>query len=123
MMFGRIVEVMLGCWLILSPFIFRHPDEKVAWWVNDIACGTAALLLAFLSYWRPLRYAHLVTLLIGAWLAGYAWVAAGHDAAPALQNEIIVGMLLMMFALVPNYADLPPQRWRDYYAQRARDER
>lgn len=122
MMFGRVIELMLGCWLILSPFIFRHPDGARAWWVTDLACGTAALLLALLSYWRPLRYAHLSTLLLGGWLAAHAWLAAGQDAAPALQNEIIVGLLLMMFALVPNQADLPPQRWRDYYARRARGE-
>ena len=82
MMFGRIVEVMLGCWLVLSPFVFRHPDARVEWWANDLACGTAAIVLAFLSYWRPLRYAHVVTLLVGAWLAAHAAVAWVEVEAP-----------------------------------------
>src|SRR5690606_33035690 len=90
MMWSRVVEIMLGCWLMISPFIFAHDSAKPALWINDFSCGSAVILFALLSYWRPTRHAHLLTLAVGGWLIGFRyWVGFG-SAPPAPQNHVIL---------------------------------
>jgi hypothetical protein len=35
-----------------------------------------------------------------------------------LQNDLLTGLLLLMLAIVPNEASLPPQAWREFYAEK-----
>lgn len=116
-MWARVVEVMLGCWLAISPFIFRLSLSEWHIWVNDFVCAALIIALGLLSYWRPLRHAHLITGLAALWLMGFGYFAAPHPLPPASQNELMVGFLLVMFAIIPNEASLPPQAWREFYAR------
>ncbi len=117
-MWPRVVEVMLGAWLAVSPFIFNHPAEEWWLWANDFSSSFAVIVLALLSHWRPLRYAHLLIAGVGLWLMGFGYFASPHPLPPALQNDLLMGMLLVMFATLPNEADLPPSSWRDFYARK-----
>ena len=110
-MWSRDVEIMIGCWLAMSPFIFGHPSAETAWWINDFGCALAVVALAASSYWKLLRHAHLGQLVVGIWLIGFAYahgfgVEGGTPAA--LQNAVSVGLLLAMFGLIPNNASDPP---------------
>lgn len=118
-MWGRILEVMLGLWLVLSPFIFGHYPADRPLWVSDFACGAAMVLLALLSFWRVTRYAHLLQLAVAAWLVGFGYFHGGYPAAPGYQNDIFVGLTLMLLAIIPNEAEQPPRSWRRYYQQQA----
>lgn len=114
-MWARDVEIMIGCWLAMSPFIFGHPSTENAWWVNDFATAFAVVCFAGCSYWKRMRYAHLGQLLVGVWLIGFAYyhgfgIEAGAPAA--MQNSASVGLLLLMFGLVPSYASQPPESWQ-----------
>ncbi len=112
-MWARVVEVMLGCWLGLSPFIFRHAAEEKGFWLNDLLCGFAVITLALLSFWGPLRHAHLAIGVVALWLVVFGFLTAS-PAPPASQNHILVGLALLMFAIIPNEANLPPHSWRDF---------
>jgi hypothetical protein len=82
-MWARVVEIMIGCWLAISPFIFRHAaGEKALWW-NDLGAAVAVIVLASLSFWRPLRHAHLAIGLVALWLIGFAYLASAHPVPPA----------------------------------------
>lgn len=125
-MWGRAVEVMLGLWLVLSPFIFRHFEDGGWLWVNDMVCGGAVVVVALaamlaLLWWPRLRYVHLAILVVGAWLAGFGYVAGGHPSEGGYQNEILVGLTLMFIALIPTEANVPPVSWRRFYEQRERE--
>ncbi len=102
---------MLGLWLMASPFIFRSSGSMV----NEMLCGSLVLIFGFLSFWNRTRWAHFMILIVGLWLviSGYA---AGHPAPPQSQNEIIVGLVLGMFAIIPNRANEIPAAWRKFYA-------
>lgn len=113
-MWARVIEIMIGCWLAISPFIFRHAAEEKALWWNDLGCAVAVIVLALLSFWRPLRYAHLAIGLVALWLIGSGYLASAHPVPPVLQNDALVGWLLLMFAIIPNEASLPPLKWRDF---------
>jgi hypothetical protein len=111
MMWPRVVEVMLGCWLIVSPFIFAHPAERTAWWVNDMASGLAIIVFALASHWRPLKRTHLLSAAVALWLISYAYFSPLY-AAPAMQNTMVLGLLVGMMAIIPSEANRPPEGWR-----------
>jgi hypothetical protein len=117
-MWARVVEVMLGCWLAVSPFVFRHAGEERALWTNDLLCASIVVALALLSFWRPSRHAHLLTCAVALWLIGFGYLMSPHPTPPALQNDILVGWLLLMFAIIPNEASLPPRSWRSFSRER-----
>lgn len=111
-MWARVIEIMLGCWLAVSPFVFRHAADEKVLWLNDLFSALAVIMLALISFWRPLRYAHVAIVVVALWLIGFGFWASGYPAPPALQNDILVGLLLLMFAIIPNEANLPPKAWR-----------
>ncbi len=113
-MWARIVEVMLGCWLAVSPFIFRHSPEDRVLWFNDLLSATVVVLLALLSFWSPLRFAHVANLAVALWLIAFGFWAFPYPTPPALQNNVVIGLLLLMFAVIPNEANRPPRPWRDF---------
>ena len=110
-MWPRVVEITLGLWLMSSPFIFQHGPHSRFLWSNDLTSGFCVAALAILSFWRPLCHIHLGIVVIGVWLIGFGLVSASAHSTPASQNHIVLGLLLLMFAIIPNRASLPPARW------------
>lgn len=110
-MWSRVIEVMLGLWLILSVFIFRHPAEEWSWWATDLGCGLLTILLALFSFAPRCQRAHLGILGVAAWLIGFGYLGAEWPTPPALQNDMFLGLLLLMFAIVPTKASVPPEGW------------
>jgi hypothetical protein len=119
-MWARVIEVMLGCWLAMSPFIFRHAADERVLWFNDLLSALVVVVLALVSFSPQLRYAHLAIAVVALWLIGFGFWTSAYPAPPALQNDILVGLLLLMFAIIPNEATRPPRPWRDFFA-RGRD--
>lgn len=110
-MWARTVEVMLALWLAASPFIFGHsPDEASLWW-NDFATAFLILVFSLVSFWGRASHAHLLNVLVGLWLCGFGYVN-GEPPSPAAQNDLILGLLLLMLAIIPSHATMPPEEWR-----------
>lgn len=109
-MWARVVECMLAAWLAMSPFIFRHPDGETALWLTDWLAALLMCVFALSSYWLPLNRIHLANVLVACALIGFGRFY-GDEVTAAHQNQILVGLLLLMFALVPNQAADPPQNW------------
>lgn len=111
-MWARTAELMIGVWLILSPFIFRGtPSVERFLWI-DIAAGSAVVLFALLSFWRPAEWAHLLTALVAIAVGLFAYFGWERPGPPAAQNEITVAYILLLLAIVPNEASQPPKPWR-----------
>jgi hypothetical protein len=111
-MWARVVEIMLGAWLVISPLVFRDTPDLERYIVNDMVSGSLVIAFALLCFWRRATRAHLATLVLGAWLAGFGYFSAPRPGPPAAQNEIVLGLLLMVFAVVPTEAARPPEQWR-----------
>lgn len=110
-MWSRVTEFMLACWLAASPFIFHHAEDATLLWISDFASATVVATLALFSYWTPTRHAHLLIIPVALWLVGFGRFGEAAPLSPGLQNNIIVGLLLLMFAIVPNDASQPPRAW------------
>ena len=124
-MWGRVVEIILGAWLLLSPWIWGHYPSNPGLWRNDVISGGAVIGLAVLSFWPFrglgfLRYAHLGNLLVASWVAGFSYVSSGHPAAAGYQNALLTGLTLLLVAIIPNDASRPPISWRSYYLQQTK---
>lgn len=111
-MWPRVVEVMLGCWLAISPATFLRSQATVALWIADLLVATLVICLALASFWPPLRRAHLAIVAIALWLIGSTMLVTSYPAPPPDQNHLVVGILLLMFAVIPSHASDPPAGWR-----------
>lgn len=110
-MWGRDMELSLGLWLMISPFVFGHAAPDL---LHDLLVGGIVVTLACLAYWRPLRRIHLVQLAIAFWLIAWGWLGTRDGRPPHHQNHVIVGLLLAAFSLVPPKAAQPPRPWREF---------
>lgn len=108
-MWPRICEALLAIWLLLSPAVLEGSSRAAS-----IARVAAILMLAFslLSLVERLRRAYLGTLLVSLLIAAYPFLHP-PPASPMLQNLLIVGLVVAMFAIIPPEATLPPREWRE----------
>ncbi len=112
-MWARVIEVMLGCWLAVSPFIFHHARDDTLLWTADWVAAALVAVLACLSYWPPTRRAHLLTIVVALGMVAAGWMQ-DRPVPPGWQNHILLGLVLLMTAIVPNHAADPPRGWREF---------
>ena len=108
-MWARVVEVMLGVWLLISPFVFGYQSQ--AFWINDYVTAAFIFLFSLSSFWKPWRYAHLLNIAIGIWLIAYGYIGAPYPPPPNLQSNVFIGWLLLIFSIIPNRAQEPSESW------------
>lgn len=118
-MWARAVEVMLGLWLLVSPFIFGHYGQRPPLVMSDLGAGAAVILLSLATFAPSLRRAHLLNLLVAAWLVGFGRFGFPHPAPAGAQNQILVGLVLLLLAIVPPESSRPPLSWRRHLAAEA----
>jgi hypothetical protein len=70
--------------------------------------------LALFSFWHPLRKLHLATIAIALWLWSLGYSDFPEKTSAALQNSVVIGLLLFMLAIIPTYAEQPPYSWREF---------
>ncbi len=112
-MWPRVVEVMLGAWLLVTPFIFRATPEVDAYTASAFAAGAIAAVASLASCWDPLRHARFLTLGVSFWLMLHGYFSAARPGPPAAQNELVVGSILLLFAILPNEINAKPRPWRE----------
>lgn len=117
-MWARVVEIMLGLWLVVSPFVLRHDMDETLPWAVDLTAGTVVVVLALGSFHARLRRLHLLELLVAASLLAFGWLGGGLDPEPAHRNWVVLALLLAMVAVVPSHAHDPPRAWQRYYEEK-----
>jgi SPW repeat len=110
-MWARVAELMLGVWLVISPLVFRGTESVDSFAVRDLSFGAAVIALSLLSFWTHTRWAHLITAVLAVALGLMGYFGSERPGPPAAQNEIAIGMLLLLLAIVPNQANQPPPAW------------
>lgn len=111
-MWPRVVEIMLGAWLLITPFVFRHSADIDAYAANAMVSGSIVIAASLLCFWRRADRAYFVTLMMAFWLMGHGYFSAARPGPPPAQNEIMVGLLLLLFAILPTETNQPPGPWR-----------
>ena len=110
-MWPRILELLLAAWLALSPFVFGHFPEDKALWLNDFLCAFLIAACALLSFRSRTRWMHLAELPLAFWLLAMGYLSK-TEPIPALQNHILLALVLLMVAVIPGDANRPPLQWQ-----------
>jgi sulfite exporter TauE/SafE len=93
------LNVLLGIWIIASPFILTFTDNSSALW-NDIIVGAVVLILGLvrLSSTRMTSWASWVNLILGLWMVVAPYVLTYSDITNALWNNIVLGIAVAILA-------------------------
>ncbi len=92
---ARIASAMVGAWLFISAFAWRHSDAQL---FNTWASGAAAVIFALVSLAAPqARYLN-TALAIWLFISAFALPTASGSTT---WNNAIVAVLLFAFSLVP----------------------
>jgi hypothetical protein len=113
MMWPRWCEILLAVWLAVSVWVF---DYSPAHRLVTLAAAAAVLFLDWLSITFRRPYAYLAILGIVAALLAFAWFVE-PPYIPANQNNVVVALLLLMFAILPTEALAPSKSWREFRAR------
>jgi hypothetical protein len=107
------MELGLGIWLLLCPWILPyHPGgERFA------ILGLLLVGASIASVFRPGKRIHAIVPAAGVALIAISVLTAPHPLPPLLQNNVIVGLVLLMLGVVPDRAFEPPRRWRELEAR------
>ena len=114
-MWPRVIEVMLACWLMVSPFVFRYPADARFLWLNDYACALLIILFSMLSNIPRIEKIHLLNLLVAGWLILIAYLQPSLPPAPPYQNYFAIALGLIIFGILPAHASEPPRKWKEFY--------
>lgn len=91
------VNVLLGFWVLISPFVLGFAGLTAAMW-NSVAVGIVVVFLA-LSRSPGNRSSEILNVLLGVWLIISAFVLVPMTVAP-FWNSIILGIVIALAALV-----------------------
>lgn len=96
---SQIPLLVLGLWLIVSPFSFGYRSVPLIW--SDVISGILVTSLAVIAFRTGRAWAAWANTFVGLWLAFAPLIFWAPDAA-AYANDTLAGMLVIVFAvLVP----------------------
>ena len=92
-----VINLVLGAWLFLTPWIFGFvPNTAASWnaWLSGVAIGVVALaaLLAF-AEWEE-----WINLLLGVWVAVSAWAVGFAVHATPTWVHVVTGIFVAVVA-------------------------
>jgi SPW repeat-containing protein len=94
-----VVNLVLGVWLFLSPWIFGfHPETAASWnaWLSGIVIAALAVsALAAFAEWEE-----WLNLIVGLWVAVSPWVVGFSANAGAARDHLVVGVIVAVVAAV-----------------------
>jgi hypothetical protein len=107
-MWARICELLLGIWLLYSHFLFDYKGKV------DLVSTFFILLFASLCFIKRLQKMHLLQIIPASLLF---YVSYTYPVVPlpfSLQNFILVGLSLLLFAVIPSHASDHPEPWKKF---------
>ena len=110
------VNVILGAWLVISPWILGFADQKtsavVAW-----SMGAAVIAFAGLGARIQEAWEEAITLVLGVLLMGAPWALDFADQRTATANVAIIGALVIVFAIWAMLRDLDIHKLKEGHRQ------
>lgn len=92
------VNIVLGGWLILAPFIGIGVNHDIAAW-NSYVAGAVVAIFTIAALARPQLWEEWLNLIVGLWLIAAPFVLGYTQQTGPMWNQIIVGLLIGADAL------------------------
>ena len=99
------VNILLGLWLISSPWLMNFSAEDRAAALSAWSMGTGLLVLAFISMYKPATLRDALALILGVWLMVSPWLLGSAALMTISLNAVITGALVSGYALWAMYID------------------
>lgn len=109
----RLFELLLGLCLLAAPWVLHAPPALRA---HDACVATLMLSVTAWSMVQPERLVNLWNLLVAAWLTGFALLFSRTWHSATAQSELLVGLTLALFAIIPSRTMDVPAAWRSFFA-------
>jgi SPW repeat len=94
-----VVNLVLGAWLFLSPWIFGFvPETAASWnaWLSGIViAGLAIAALAAFAEWEE-----WINFVVGIWVIVSPWVVGFSANATAMRVDLVVGVIVAAVAAI-----------------------
>lgn len=99
------VNVIIGVWLFASPWLLTvvAGAEPAAW--SSWSVGAGIVTLALFSMYKPAVWRDTVGIILGAWLMASPWLLGFDSARAAALNAVVVGLLVIGYALWAMHID------------------
>ena len=96
-MVARLLAVLLGVWLIVSPAILDYSSVATA---NFRAVGPIVFGTSLIAVWPLMRTLRWFELLVGGWLVASPWLLIKWYEAVGIVNTVGVGIALIIIAFL-----------------------
>jgi SPW repeat len=90
-----VVNLVLGAWLFLTPWIFGFAPEPAASW-NAWLSGIAVAALAIAALTAYAEWEEWVSLALGVWVAVSAWIVGFAGLLTATWVHLLTGIALVV---------------------------
>jgi hypothetical protein len=97
---SSLVNVLLGFWIIISPFVLGLHAPKAIW--NNVVVGAVVGILAIVRWSADQAGWSWLNLFLGIWLVISPFVLVLGTAA--MWNNVIPGIIVAAFALTNTYS-------------------
>ncbi len=93
-----IANLLIGVWLVISPFALAYSAETTAAWNAQIV-GAAIIVMAVVALWAIRKWDKWTGAALSAWLIVSPWILGYGGLAAATWNQVLVGLALGILAL------------------------
>lgn len=93
-----VANLVLGIWLVLSPWILAYAAEPTAAW-NAYVLGVIIAVAAVAALIAFHEWEEWVNAVFGAWLIVSPWVLGFSALTAAVGNQVVVGVLVGALAI------------------------
>ncbi|MEO8132545.1 MAG: SPW repeat protein [Betaproteobacteria bacterium] len=108
------VSLALGAWLVISPMALGFTGAEA--WCTEIL-GLFVIVFAIEGLLLPSYLEEVGEIAVGGVLVLVPW-AAGYDSRSATGNSVLIGMLVMVFAIWEMMTDREFQAWWTSFSRR-----
>ena len=92
------VILLLGIWLVISPWAFGYPNDSPPA-INAVIAGAIMAILAAFDLYKTYIWAVLLNIVIGAWVAVSPWLVQTLPDRGMSANLLIVGIATIVLGL------------------------
>lgn len=92
------VNVVLGLWLAISPWVLGHADEAAST-SNAVIVGALVAVLALFEFFKVAAWEEWTNFALGLWLVVSPWLLGFSVTVAAMSNAVIVGIAVAVMAL------------------------
>jgi len=96
-------SLLLGAWLLVSPWVIKYPSEIPYVWWGTIVTGVVIIVFSGLAIYMPRVWEEGGNMIVSIWLMASPWVMKLQVNQAMDQqlmvNSVVTGVLLFMLSL------------------------